>query len=202
MKNKNRLNDLLDEKPPVKGKPLGLSTDASIVDERAQSHNRTIAPAQQLKTPAPIRTKRGYALREDLVKACKQIALDRDITLYEVMETAIEEYLERQKGEQPPVVQPSPIEQTQKPRAEVETPVPLPDDLVTLQAFADQHYVNRNEAERLQKTGAITAVKGTWTVGKQRVTVALDAKGRRDFWAQFHETQGFRACDDCPHSRV
>ena len=79
---------------------------------------------------------------------------------------------------------------------------PLPDDLITLQAFADQHFVSRNEAERLRQTGAITAVKGTWTVGKQRVTVALDAKGRRDFWVQFHETQGFRACDDCPHSHV
>jgi hypothetical protein len=81
----------------------------------------------------------------------------------------------------------------------VEAPVPLPDDLVTLQDFADKHFVSRNEAERLRQTGAITAVKGNWIVGKQRITVALDAKGRRDFWGQFHETQGFRACDNCPH---
>src|SRR5579859_566675 len=77
-------------------------------------------------------------------------------------------------------------------RASVEATLPLPDDLATLQAFADQHFVNRNDAERLRQTGAITAVKGNWTVGKQRVTVALDAKGQHDFWVQFHETQGFR----------
>src|SRR5712691_7133402 len=88
-----------------------------------------------------------------------------------------------------------PPQKTKQP-AQVETP--LPDDLVHLQAFADQHFVNRNEAERLWKMGAITAVKGTWIAGKQRVTVALDAKGQRDFWVQFHETQGFRACDLCP----
>ena len=98
-----------------------------------------------------------------------------------------------------------PVPGAQKPSQKTKQPTqvgtPLPDDLVTLQAFADQHFVNRNDAERLRQTGAITAVKGNWTVGKQRVTVALDAKGRRDFWVQFHETQGFRACDDCPHSR-
>lgn len=49
--------------------------------------------------PEVKRTKRGYALRDDLVKACKQIALDMDRTLYEVMEEAISEYLHRHKAE-------------------------------------------------------------------------------------------------------
>ena len=98
----------------------------------------------------------------------------------------------------------TPVPGAQKPPQKTKQPaqvdMPLPDDLVLLQAFADRHFVSRNEAERLWKIGAITAVKGTWIAGKQRVTVALDAKGRRDFWVQFHETQGFRACDLCPHT--
>lgn len=93
---KDKLNQMLDQKPPTKGKPLGLSTEAptDIQSEITQSHNRTIAPTQQLKTSAPKRTKRGYAFREDLVKACKQIALDSDRLLYEVMEEALTKYLE------------------------------------------------------------------------------------------------------------
>jgi Ribbon-helix-helix domain len=80
---------------------------------------------------------------------------------------------------------------------EVQPPAATPqDDLVSLQLFADLHTVNRNEATRLWNTGLITGNKqGT---GRQQ-TIMLDAKGQRDFWVQFHETQGFRACDDCPH---
>src|SRR5438105_4513587 len=86
-----KLTDMLNTPTIQKGKPLGLSTDEG---DSAQSHNRTIAPTQQLKPSAPKRTKRGYAFREDLVKACKQIALNTDRLLYEVMEEALIRYLE------------------------------------------------------------------------------------------------------------
>jgi uncharacterized protein YijF (DUF1287 family) len=43
------------------------------------------------------RINRGYMLREDLIKALKKLAVDTDKKLYEVMEAAIEEYLERHK---------------------------------------------------------------------------------------------------------
>lgn len=43
------------------------------------------------------RVSRGYKLREDLIKALKRLAVDTDKKLYEVMEEAIEEYLERHK---------------------------------------------------------------------------------------------------------
>jgi len=182
---------MLDTPAIQKGKPLGLSTDES---DSAQSHNRTIAPAQQ-KAEGPKRTKRGYALRDDLVKACKQIALDNDRLLYEVMEEAIEQYLERQKGGQPiapaPVVEPAPVKQ---PRwALAHQPVPGEDDLIVLWKFADQHAVARNEAEKLWKMGMIAGVR---KVGKG---VLLYPNGLHDFWVQFHNTPGFLACDDCPH---
>jgi hypothetical protein len=52
------------------------------------------------------RVNRGYKLREDLIKACKHIALDQERKLYEVMEDALAEYVKRHqslenvKGEQ------------------------------------------------------------------------------------------------------
>lgn len=49
-----------------------------------------------LANEAPIRVNRGYKLREDLIKACKRVALEQNRTLYEVMEQALEEYLDRQ----------------------------------------------------------------------------------------------------------
>jgi hypothetical protein len=80
--------------------------------------------------------------------------------------------------------------------SEVEVQPTASSDVVSLQAFADLHAVNRNEAMRLWSTGLIAGSKqGT---GRQQM-IMLAAKGRRNFWVQFHETQGFRACDLCPH---
>lgn len=49
----------------------------------------------KVKTSSPERIARGYKFREDLIKQCKQIALDDNKKLYEVMEEALEEYIER-----------------------------------------------------------------------------------------------------------
>ncbi len=52
------------------------------------------------------RVNRGYKLREDLITRCKHVALDQHRKLYEIMEDALTEYLERHqslenvKGEQ------------------------------------------------------------------------------------------------------
>jgi hypothetical protein len=44
------------------------------------------------------RVNRGYKLREDLIIACKHIALDQSRKLYEVMEEALAEYVERHQS--------------------------------------------------------------------------------------------------------
>jgi hypothetical protein len=93
-----------------------LSQDDEIAtsheDTNAQSHERIIAPTQKsasVNTPAaavatapikdePKRVSRGYKLREDLIKSLKRIALEEDRLLYEVMEEAMVEYLERKKA--------------------------------------------------------------------------------------------------------
>ncbi len=80
-KDKGELEKLLTIK---QGTPLHLSTSAKTQERiNAQSHTRV---------------NRGYKLREDLIKACKQIALDTNRNLYEVMEEALSEYIERHKA--------------------------------------------------------------------------------------------------------
>ncbi len=88
-------------KPALRrGQGMRLSTD--LVDspedpisaqthegENALSHQRTSAKNEL------VRVNRGYKLREDLIKACKRIALEEDRHLYGVMEEALEAYLER-----------------------------------------------------------------------------------------------------------
>ncbi len=86
------------------------------------------------------------------------------------------------------------------PRASPPVQTTLPDHLVTLPMFADRHGISRNETERRRSAGFIHAVKGSWIIGKHKITAALDAQGRHDFWVQFHASPGFQACNDCPHS--
>jgi predicted DNA-binding protein (UPF0278 family) len=60
----------------------------------ATSHKRTNA------SKAPKRVNRGYKLREDLIKDCRRIALEEDQALYEVMEEALAEYIERYRAKE------------------------------------------------------------------------------------------------------
>jgi hypothetical protein len=107
MATKRKLTELLSESeqsPAIKrGQGLRLSTEVSAPPtsdpkEGAISHDRTIAPAN---AKAVTRVNRGYKLREDLIKACKRLALETDRPLYEVMEAALIEYLERHGAQTP-----------------------------------------------------------------------------------------------------
>jgi hypothetical protein len=51
--------------------------------------------ATDADTLKPERKKRKILLRKDLLKQCKQIARAQDRKLYEVIESALEEYLQR-----------------------------------------------------------------------------------------------------------
>jgi hypothetical protein len=86
--NKEKLAGMLTNAKPSpqikRGEALTLSTSAKTHDRtNAQTHNRV---------------NRGYKLREDLIKDCKRLALEQSRKLYEVMEDALSEYLDRQKG--------------------------------------------------------------------------------------------------------
>ena len=69
----------------------------------AISQNRTSAKVRN-RADLPVRLKRvnrGYKLREDLIKACKRIALEEDRKLYEVMEEALAQYVAQKTQNQP-----------------------------------------------------------------------------------------------------
>jgi hypothetical protein len=85
MAKKDELEHMLTT-PIKQGKPLKLSTSA-------KTQQRIIAQSHE-------RVNRGYKLREDLIDGCKRLALDQHRKLYEVMEEALSEYLEKHKGKQ------------------------------------------------------------------------------------------------------
>jgi hypothetical protein len=100
-----------EEPPPTPATEIEPETEPDAVIETgalthermsAESHQRTNATAVTL-ADLPVRHKRvnrGYKLREDLIKACKRIALEEDRKLYEVMEEALALYLaQRQEAD-------------------------------------------------------------------------------------------------------
>ncbi len=108
---KRSLDQMLSDDTPQptirRGQGMRLSTESGQeagaplqevgASERTSSHEGEIAQTHQ-RTNAkdePRRVNRGYKLREDLVKACKRIALEEDRLLYEVMEEALEQYIAR-----------------------------------------------------------------------------------------------------------
>jgi hypothetical protein len=90
-----------------KDNALSQQSDNALMQERtiasaqqsdnALSQNRKNALSHQItpgNSPAPERVNRGYKLREDLIMACKLVALQERRKLYEVMEEALERYLD------------------------------------------------------------------------------------------------------------
>jgi transcriptional regulator with XRE-family HTH domain len=78
-------------------------------------------------------------------------------------------------------------------------PADLPEGLVSWRQFADLHHAPRNMTAQYISQGFIHAIRGKWQDGQGTLKEALDAQGRRDFWVQLHQTNGFLSCDDCPH---
>ena len=87
-------NLVIDHRIPLS---QGGTNDLDNLRTLCASCNAKEAWRYRTKPDDHVRTKRGYALREDLVKACKLYAVEHDRLLYEVMEEALEQYLERQK---------------------------------------------------------------------------------------------------------
>jgi hypothetical protein len=94
---------VIDENSQAANEETSVAGSTTILNSqkrtKAQSHNRTSAKkTDEAKTTLqPKRINRGYKLREDLIKGCKQVALNEDRKLYEVMEEALTQYLS-QKG--------------------------------------------------------------------------------------------------------
>jgi hypothetical protein len=81
--------------------PYRSSAKLRSEEEHTMNDLPLTAPDQSAGTPKPKRVNRGYALREDLIKELKLIAVYEDRNLYQVMEEAIEQYLERRDRSTP-----------------------------------------------------------------------------------------------------
>jgi hypothetical protein len=109
MSDKNKLAGMFkkdQQKPQIQrgqGVRLSTSTPDTAQEEdctNAQTHKSASAETQQrtLVPTEPRRISQGFKLRADLIKACKRIALDDDRKLYEVMEEALQQYIDRRKS--------------------------------------------------------------------------------------------------------
>jgi hypothetical protein len=76
----------------------------------------------------------------------------------------------------------------------------LPRTLIPLHMFAREHGVSEGAADHAAQTGKITVECGKWLYNSRYITSALDQQGQREFYALFHEREGFRACGRCPHA--
>lgn len=101
MPKSNKLNELLDQGPIKRGKGFALSTE-SEPQESAQVHKSTNAPVQKSTSAQvhsspteTIRPSKGFKLRTDVADACKFLAAREKRKLYEVMEEALIEYLQK-----------------------------------------------------------------------------------------------------------
>ena len=84
-----------------RGQGMRLSTEQAAKESiSADAREGDSAQSQKSAVAGPRRINRGYALREDLVKRLKRLALEDDKKLYEVMEEALSEYLTRREGGQ------------------------------------------------------------------------------------------------------
>ena len=88
--------------------------------------------------------------------------------------------------------------ESKKPVQQPPSELKLPDGHTWLSDFADQHYVPRNEAQRLYDIHMIHGQPISKSA-KSRKYIAIGAKGRHDFYVQLHTRDDFRTCDDCPH---
>jgi hypothetical protein len=92
MPKSSRLNELLDKGEIKRGKGFTLSTEEHSA-ESALVHKSTSAPVHS--PSETIRPSKGFKLRSDVADACKLVAAQEKRKLYEVMEEALIEYLQK-----------------------------------------------------------------------------------------------------------
>ena len=66
--------------------------------------------------------------------------------------------------------------------------------------FAREHGVSEGAADHAAQTGKLTVECGKWLYNSRYITTALDQQGQSEFYALFHEREGFRECSECPHA--
>lgn len=75
----------------------------------------------------------------------------------------------------------------------------LPDGLVSWRAFAKLHHMPETTVQKAIDGGRLPAMQGSWKAGRVIVRHALDADGRRAFYALWGDRPDFERCAECPH---
>ena len=85
------------EAPPelIAAPPESIEAAAEPLAVDIESDSTIAAPFEP-EQPEPVREKRKLKLRKELLKECKRIARAQDRKLYQVIEAALESYIERQ----------------------------------------------------------------------------------------------------------
>ena len=106
MADKRKLAQMLpeeEEKPVLRrGAGLRFSTEPEQTESTqvsAQVHKSTSAQRHSNKQEAVKRVSQGQRLRADLIKAMKRIAVEDERKFYEVMEEAMEQYIQQRTQE-------------------------------------------------------------------------------------------------------
>lgn len=76
----------------------------------------------------------------------------------------------------------------------------LPDGLVSWRAFAKAHRLPETTVSKALDAGRLPSVAGKWKDGRAYVLRALDADGRRAFYALWGDRPDFARCAGCPHA--
>ena len=80
---------------PPRGPGFTLSTTAPVEPPVVEAESQNAEVPKRKKAAQPIRSNRGISVRDDLIYECKRLALDNKRKLYEVLEEALTEYLQR-----------------------------------------------------------------------------------------------------------
>lgn len=75
----------------------------------------------------------------------------------------------------------------------------LPDHLLSLSRFADEHGITPSMVSKAIRDRRLFPEHGLWKEGWKTVRAALDDQGCQTFYELFHEHAKFKPCHDCPH---
>jgi hypothetical protein len=90
---KSRFQGLFEPPANQPDQPAGAQVMKADTEEAI---NQEIKKSRKEESPFP-RVKTNYEIRQDYVQALKRVAVDENRKIYEVMEEAIAEYLDRRR---------------------------------------------------------------------------------------------------------
>jgi hypothetical protein len=85
---------------PADSPAAGLVAESQISNPAEMPERSNAETQNRKKAVQPIRVNRGVSVREDLIIECKRLALDDRRKLYEILDEALTEYLQR-RGRMP-----------------------------------------------------------------------------------------------------